>query len=356
MSDDVQQRGSAARVLLVLAAVVIVAAGLKIAAPVLLPVVAAGFLALVALPLQQRLIRWGWPKVLAVGATLLTALVSLAVFTSLLTSSLAAFADDLPRLRQEIDGLMIGAAANLEKLGWDSSAEAVTRRFNPSALLDLLQGTVSGLVDLLSSLVVILLLTVFALVEAEDLPGKLRAAVGDPNADLSLYARMAKGVSTYAFWKTVMNALTGALVALSCVLLDVRHALLWGLLAFLFNFVPSVGSFIVAVPIVLLTLAERGAGPAGVMALAQLGIGQVMGSVLEPLVMGRRLGLSPLVVLLSLLIWGWLWGPVGMLLSVPLTMIVRSLLLETQDGRALAIMLGPRQTDDSARAGLRPER
>ncbi len=278
------------------------------------------------------------------GATLLTALVALAVFTSLLTSSLAAFVSDLPRLREQLDGVMRGALAHLEELGWDASADSVTQRFHPGALLDLLQGTVSGLVDLLSSFVVILLLTVFALVEAEDLPGKLRAAVGDPRADLSLYARMAKGVSSYAFWKTVMNALTGALVALACLLLDVPHPLLWGLLAFLFNFVPSVGSFIVAVPIVLLTLAERGAGAAGVMALVQLGLGQLVGSVLEPLVMGRRMGLSPLVVLLSLLLWGWLWGPVGMLLSVPLTSIVRSLLLETRDGRALAILLGPRQT------------
>ncbi len=341
MSADGQQDGSAARIVKVLAGVVIVTAGLKIAAPVLLPIVAAGFLALVALPLQQRLIGWGWPKPVAVGATLLTALVTLAVFTSLLTSSLTTFANDLPTLRQEIDGLTSKAVASLERLGWDSSAEAVTQRFHPNMLLDLLTGTVTGLVDLLSSFVVILLLTVFALVEAEDLPGKMRAALGDAHADLSLYARMAKAVSAYAFWKTVMNALAGALVALACLLLGVRHPLLWGLLAFLFNFVPSVGSFIVAIPIVLLTLAERGAGAAGVMALTQVGIGQLVGSVLEPLVMGRRLGLSPLVVLLSLLLWGWLWGPVGMLLSVPLTMIVRSLLLETKDGRALAILLGP---------------
>jgi predicted PurR-regulated permease PerM len=263
------------------------------------------------------------------------------VFTSLLATSLTAFAADLPTLRKELDEITGGVVADLKGLGWDSSSEAVEKRFNPNALLDLLTGAVTSLLDLLSSFVVIVLLTVFALVEAEDLPAKLRAARGDPKADLALYARMAKGVSTYAFWKTVMNALTGALVALTCLLLDVRHPMLWGLLAFLFNFVPSVGSFIVAVPIVLLTWAEHGAGRALVMGAAQLGIGQLVGSVLEPLVMGRRMGLSPLVVLLSLLVWGWLWGPAGMLLSVPLTMILRTLLMETRDGRALGILLGP---------------
>ena len=342
MNAEVAQEGSSARVVKVLAAVVIVAAGLKAAAPVLLPIMAAGFLALVALPAQQRLIGWGWPKWLAVGATLLGALVTLAAFASLLTSALTSFGQDLPVLREQLGGQMNGFVAWLEDMGWENAAEAVRSRVNPSLLLELLRSTVGELFELLSSFAVILLLTVFALVEAEDLPGKLREAQGQEDADLSMYTRMAKAVSGYAFWKTVMNAFTGALVALSCVLLGVRHPLLWGLFAFLFNFVPSIGAFIVAVPIVLLTLAERGAGTALVMAVAQLGIGQLVGSVLEPLVLGRRMGLSPLVVLLSLLLWGWLWGPVGMLLSVPLTMIVRTLLLETRDGRALGILLGPR--------------
>lgn len=334
--------GAAAHVFKVAAAVVIVAAGLKIAAPLLLPIVAAGFLTLVGLPALERLVGWGVPKGLAVLLTVLGALVTLAVFTSLLTTSLSAFAADLPTLRRQIDGLVGDVVATARDLGWDSSEEAARKHFNPGPLLDLLQQAVSGILDLFSSFVVILLLTVFALVEAEDLPGKLRVALGDPRADLSIYRRMAKGVSTYAFWKTVMNALTGALVTLACWLMDVRHPLLWGLIAFLFNFVPSIGSFIVAVPIVLLTWAERGAGLALLMAGVQVGIGQLVGSVLEPLVMGRRMGLSPLVILLSLLLWGWLWGPVGMLLSVPLTMVLRTLLLETKDGRAFGVLLGPR--------------
>jgi AI-2 transport protein TqsA len=341
--------GTAAHVLKVAAAVVLVAAGLKVAAPLLLPIVAAGFLALVALPALERLEGWGVPKGLAILLTVLAALVSLAVFTSLLTTTLAEFGSDLPKLREQIDGRMQELAATARDLGWKSSAEAVEKRFNPGPLLDLLTQAVSGILDLFSSFVVILLLTVFALVEAEDLPAKLRSAMRDPNADLSIYRRMAKGVSTYAFWKTVMNALTGVLVTLACWLMGVRHPLLWGLIAFLFNFVPSIGSFIVAVPIVLLTWAERGAGTAILMAIVQVGIGQLVGSVLEPLVMGRRMGLSPLVILLSLLIWGWLWGPVGMLLSVPLTMILRTLLLETKDGRPLGVLLGPRcEADEPA--------
>ena len=345
MASDSQADGAAARVLKALAAVVIVATGLKFAAPVLLPIVAAGFIALVALPAQEKLIGWGLPKSVAIGLTLLVALVGLGAFTSVLTTSLAEFAQDLPRIREQLRGVAGDVAAWLAAHGMEGPSATVSERLDPNVLLDLVTGAASGILDLLSSFAVILLLTIFALVEAEDLPAKLRRALSDPEADLVLYARIARGVSTYAFWKTTMNALTGALVALACWALGLSNPLLWGLVAFVFNYVPSVGALLVAVPIVLVTVVEQGAGRGLLMAVLQLGIGQLVGSVLEPLVMGRQLGLSPIVVLLSLLLWGWLWGPVGMLLSVPLTMVVRLLLLESKDGRALAILMGPRPRD-----------
>jgi predicted PurR-regulated permease PerM len=142
-----------------------------------------------------------------------------------------------------------------------------------------------------------------------------------------------------------MNAVTGCLVGLMCWALGVREPLLWGLIAFLFNFVPNIGSLIVAVPIAVLAWIDVGAGRALLVVVVYLGVNQVIGSVIEPRLMGRKMGLSPLVVLLSLLFWGWLWGPVGMLLSVPLTMIVRTGLLETRDGRTLGVLLGPSLRD-----------
>jgi predicted PurR-regulated permease PerM len=344
---DSAHDGSAARTLKAMAAVVVVAAGLKVAAPVLLPIVAAGFIALVVLPTQERLIGWGLPKSVAIGLTLLVALLGLGAFTSVLTTSLAEFGQDLPRLREQLRGAATDVASWLAGHGWEGPSATVSQRLDPNVLLDLVTGAASGILDLLSSFVVILLLTIFALVEADDLPAKLRLALANPGADLALYARIARGVSTYAFWKTASNALTGSLVALACWAMGLANPLLWGLVAFVFNYVPSVGALLVAAPIVLVTVVEQGVARGALMGVVQLGIGQLVGSVLEPLVMGRQLGLSPLVVLLSLLLWGWLWGPVGMLLSVPLTMVVRLLLLESRDGRALAILMGPRPPPDA---------
>ena len=222
MTEAAAPIGGAGRTLRTLACIVVVAAGLKAAESVLLPIVAAGFLALVALPAQARLVRWGLPKGLAVGLTLLGALLALGAFTSLLATSVNTFTQDLPQMRKEFDTLIGGLVVDLKDWGWESAGEGLQGRFNPGALLDLVTTTAQSLLDLLSSFVVILLLTIFALVEADDFAPKLRFALGKPDADLSLYVRMARGVSTYAFWKTVMNALTGAMVALLCVLIGLQ--------------------------------------------------------------------------------------------------------------------------------------
>jgi AI-2 transport protein TqsA len=118
--------------------------------------------------------------------------------------------------------------------------------------------------------------------------------------------------------------------------------MLWGLLAFALNYVPNIGSIIAAVPAVLLSIVQLGVLKALVVAAGYAGINMVMGSFLEPRFMGRGLGLSTLVVFLSLLFWGWVLGPVGMLLSVPLTMTAKIALESRDDTRWIAVLLGPK--------------
>ena len=125
--------------------------------------------------------------------------------------------------------------------------------------------------------------------------------------------------------------------------------MLWGLIAFLLNYVPSIGSIIAALPAVLLALAELGPGRAVVILIGFLVINTVIGNVIEPRVMGRKLGLSPLVVFLSLLFWGWVWGPAGMLLSVPLTVMVKIILEGREGTRWIGVLLGPE--DEAHEAG-----
>jgi AI-2 transport protein TqsA len=142
--------------------------------------------------------------------------------------------------------------------------------------------------------------------------------------------------------KTLTSGLTGACVYGACALFGVGFPALWGLLAFLLNYVPIIGSIIAAVPAVLLALVEPGLGwsvalPLGLIYLA---LNNGISNLLEPLLMGQRIGISPFAVLLSLVFWGWLWGPGGMFLAVPLTLVAGVLLEKNHDLRFLAALIG----------------
>ena len=116
---------------------------------------------------------------------------------------------------------------------------------------------------------------------------------------------------------------------------------LWGFLGFVLNYIPTIGSIVAAIPAVLLAAVQLGPGMAALIAGGYLVINITIGNALEPRIMGDQLGLSPMVVFLSLVFWGWLWGPAGMLLSVPLTVVLRSILIHRDETRWLAILLGP---------------
>jgi len=136
-------------------------------------------------------------------------------------------------------------------------------------------------------------------------------------------------------------------LGLWCWILGVDFPVLWGLLAFLFNFIPNIGSILAAVPPVLLALVQFGIGRTLAVAGGYVAVNMVVGNVIEPMVFGRKLGLSNLVVFLSLVFWGWIWGPVGMLLSVPLTMVVKLALEHSEQYHWVAVLLGP--TSDPGR-------
>jgi len=181
------------------------------------------------------------------------------------------------------------------------------------------------------------------LLEVAGFPSKLRAAMGRPDADLSEFTEIMAKVQRYLGMKTVVSAVTGMCATLLLTVIGVDFALLWGLVAFLLNFIPTVGSIIAAVPAMAVALVQPDLGPLPMLAVGAgyVVINTLIGNIIEPQLVGRRLGLSPLVVFLSLVFWGWVWGPVGMLLSVPLTISVRIALERNEDLHWIAVLLGP---------------
>jgi predicted PurR-regulated permease PerM len=166
-------------------------------------------------------------------------------------------------------------------------------------------------------------------------------ALKNPDKSLQQAHSIKDTVNQYLALKTLFSLATGILVWVWLRFHGVDYPLLWGILAFLLNFVPNIGSILAAIPAVLLAIVQFGGGRASAVAAGYLVINFVIGSVVEPRFMGRGLGLSTLVVFVSLVFWGWVLGPVGMLLSVPLTMVLKIALEGNDDTRWLAVMLGP---------------
>jgi predicted PurR-regulated permease PerM len=181
----------------------------------------------------------------------------------------------------------------------------------------------------------------FILLEASSFPAKLRSVLDSPQAAFPQFTRFVKDIKRYMVIKTLINLIAGMMTAIWLSILGVDFPVLWGFLAFLLDFIPSVGLIVAAVPAVLLAFVQLGAGSAALAAAGYLIIGMVLGNIVEPKIMGRRLGLSTLVVFVSVIFWGYLLGLVGALLCVPLTMTVKLACEASEETRWIAVMLGP---------------
>ena len=337
-----------ARFLLLTAAFIIVVAGMRAAAAILEPFLLSLFIAVVCSPYLAALNRRGVPNgvsiLIIIGVIVLVGLGIGAV----VGSSIQSFRGDIPEYQARLQGMSSEVLARLSQLGLAIDPSQWRESFNPSAALALAGNTLSSFGNVMANAFLILLTVIFILAEEVGVTDKIRYANADPGKALAAIERFSKSVNQYMAIKMVLSLLTGVLAMVWLMILGVDYAVLWGLLAFLLNFVPTLGSILAAVPAVLLALVQLGSGTALLTALGYLVINVGVGNILEPRLMGRGLNLSALVVFLSLVFWGWVLGPVGMLLSVPLTMTVKIALESVEDTRWLGVMLGSGK-------GLQPE-
>lgn len=201
-------------------------------------------------------------------------------------------------------------------------------------------GILVSIPQMLSNAFLILLTVIFILLEASTFQRKIRKAFTDSNAAADRAQEIIGSMQEYIVIKTWISLGTGILIAIWLWFFSVPYFALWGLLAFLFNYIPNIGSVIAAVPAVLIAWLDLSALPAAAAAIGFILVNGVVGNFIEPRIMGKGLGLSPLVVFFSMVFWGWVLGPVGMLLSVPLTMTARIALEGFEDTRWVAILLG----------------
>lgn len=390
-----RQAGSGLRILLSLASVVVIVMGLKFSAPLFIPVMLGLFFAMLSLPILNWLDDKGLPRPVAVLATILIDLFFLILVVFLLSGVLGnlqskstEYAERLRKQAAEFSESMdqqitrlgsfwtrAGGTAKGEEPGVEGATPDPAQNDLPSPAGDNLAGVledsfptfqelferywdsnrlvatigqfdvVARFTSLASQSIFALIVMIFILSESGRYAHKVRDVLREKGPDLSLFQNTSQDIQKYLAIKTVASAATGILAAIVCVVFRVDFPLLWGLTAFLFNYVPAIGSIFAAVPPVILALILNGFWPgAGVLA-CYLVINFAIGNFLEPIFLGERFGLSTVIVVLSVLFWGFLWGPVGMLLAVPLTMLVKVMLDNNSDLRWISAFMGKGHAD-----------
>ncbi len=331
------------KVLLVGAAFVVIVAGMRTAEALLVPFLLSVFIAVISTPALFWLQSKRVPSTIAVTLIIGLIIALAAGLGVLISNSLDDFINNLPvyetRLRDEL-GLVI---TWLQGFGVEISREGLFEYFDPGKAMSLAGSTLKGLGNVLSNFFLILLTVIFILFEASGFRAKLKTILENPEASLPHFTRFSDTLKRYMVIKTWVSIGTGLLIGVWLAVLGVDYPVLWGVLAFALNFVPNIGSIIAAVPAVLLALIQIDGQTAILAAIGYVAVNLVMGNLVEPRYLGRHLGLSTLVVFLSLVFWGWVLGPVGMLLSVPLTMTVKIALESHEETEWVAIMLGPQK-------------
>jgi len=326
--------------LISLAAFVIVVAGMQAAASLLVPFLLAAFIAIICLPPLNWLSSKHIPASAAVLIIALTIIVAGLLIGAFVGSSVADFSHNLPAYQARLQTLTGNTLNWLAGFGISLSSKSVLAALDPSAAMGMAGKLLAGLANALANTFLIVLTVIFLLIEAAALPHKWHA-MGHYAPSMQGFEQFISSVSSYFSIKSWVSLVTGLFIAIWLAVIGVDYPLLWGLVAFLFNFVPNIGSIIAAVPAILLALVQLGGGEALLAGVGYVIANVVMGNVIEPRFMGKGVGLSTLVVFLSLIFWGWVLGPVGMLLSVPLTMVVKLALESNEQMRWLAILLGP---------------
>jgi len=329
-----------ARFLLGCAAFVVVVAGMKAAESLLVPFLLSIFISVICAPPLAWLTKRRVPLALAMLSIIGFIVIFGMAVGAIVSTSINDFSQDLPTYQAKLSALMSSFLQWLESMGIALPVDQIKGNIKPGTVMGMVGKTLASLGNVMTNAFLILLTVIFILSESAMFHSKLQRAAVEGSKSLEAIERFTSSINQYMAIKTGLSLLTGVLIMCWLWLIGVDYPVLWGLVAFLLNFVPNLGSILAAIPAVLLALIQLGTGEALLTAVGYVFANILVGNVLEPRMMGKGLDLSTLVVFLSLVFWGWVLGPVGMLLSVPLTMTVKIALESTGRPSMASVLLG----------------
>ena len=334
---------------------------LHVAASILQPLVIALLLASMLQPVVVRLARWKIPPALTVVALVASLFVGLAQAGILLQANIVQFLGDTDETtyQERIDPVLDKQEELSGEFDWPSLVDDLGRRMDDSSmpepvrnlLLDSLRdldlsGVARGIFDgglgFTRALVLVMIYMIFIFAEQKIFRRKILSIAGDRQEEAArVLDTIGRGIQKYLSVKTAVSLMTGSLCYFVLVMLQIPYALLFGLLTFLLNYIPTFGSIIAAIfPTITALALEESWNKAFLVLAAYLSINLTLGSILEPKVLGRELNLSPLVIIVSVVVWAGIWGVVGAFLAVPLTSAIQIVLLSSERTRPVALLLG----------------
>jgi AI-2 transport protein TqsA len=322
-----------------LAAFVVVMAGAMAAVSIITPMLLAFFISVIAI---QPVLWLTERKVNHTFAVLMVLLGVIGIFIGLgavLGNSVNNFAEDAPLYANKLRDIGHNVVESINERGinipdeWDGALD-------PASILNYTASILTEFGALMGNALLVLFIILFMMLERSSLAMKAEVIAGSYNNNLEVFRTIIESIRTYLGLKTVISLITGVFIWLWLLVFGIEYALLWGLIAFMLNYIPNIGSIIAGIPAVLFALVQLGLPGAGWAVLGYLIVNLVIGNVVEPRMMGKEMGLSTLIVFLSLVFWGFILGTIGMFLAVPLTMTFKIILDQYPKTKWISILLG----------------
>ena len=340
------QKRSITSLLIGIASLVLIVAGLKAMSGLLSPILLSLFIVLVTYPIMTWLKRRGFPHWLAYTIVLLIVLVVGAFFVFFFTISFEQLADVVPNYVNQIEAQLNNLWQWLNELGVESEDIQSLQWFQPDRIIQLVLSLISSLLGIFSNIGLTLLIFAYMLASAPAFAKQLRRGLRDNTSLLGQFQDFAHSTTSYLAIKSWLGALTAICQIILMWVMGVQFAVLWGVLSFLFNFIPNIGFYVALIPPVLLTLLNQGLGRAIIFVAGYALINLFFDNVIAPRYLAEGLDLSVLVTFLAVIIWTWIFGPIGAFMALPLTVMVKKLVLEPfPQTRLVAALLGSGDED-----------
>lgn len=336
--------------------VIAVVAILKLASSVMLPIFFAILLSFTLSPVVDSLTRIKFPRALAIVLAIMILFGIAYLIFLFLFSSLNSFIDEAPKYYDRFESILsqITGALNTN-FSMDLPENPIAEIDFTDTFLNSINAISQNFMDFISAMVIVILSTIFLLLEAPYLPTTIGKAFPRRTGKriVIIMRHTIKQIGRYLSVKFLVSAMTGVLVWFFLQIIGMDFSLIWGVLAFILNFIPNIGSVILMVITILMGFIQFFPQPGPIIAVfvSMIGVQLAVGNFFDPRMQGRRLNLSPVIIIFSLFLWGWIWGTIGMFIAVPVTAVIKIVCQNIPGLNPVAILM-----ENGKRFGKNPRR